>query len=318
MNTFAQQVHLLLPVGTRVVTRAPVTCFAISGGGDKPAGSVGVVVRAPEDATHAYLVRFADGCEAGLHRLELSILKQSYGEELEAAAAGHAAVPADLEALRPCVILVCVVGSRAFGLDDAESDTDRRGIFLPPAELDWSLFGAPGQLEDLAGQECYWELRKFLLMALKANPNVLECLYTPLIEHAEPIARELLAMRGAFLSRLLYKTFNGYVLSQFKKLEGDLRTRGQIKWKHAMHLLRLLGAGCVALETGELPVRVADDDRAELLAIKRGERTWEEINARRLELHARFEAAFATTTLPERPDYAAANDFLVRARRSRL
>ncbi len=41
-------------------------------------------------------------------------------------------------------------------------------------------------------------MRKFLLMALKANPNVLECLYTPLIEHAEPIARELLAMRGAF------------------------------------------------------------------------------------------------------------------------
>ena len=30
------------------------------------------------------------------------------------------------------VILRCVVGSRAYGLAEGESDTDRRGIYLPP------------------------------------------------------------------------------------------------------------------------------------------------------------------------------------------
>ena len=35
----------------------------------------------------------------------------------------------------------CVVGSRASGLDTDESDTDRRGIYLPPADLQWSLYG---------------------------------------------------------------------------------------------------------------------------------------------------------------------------------
>lgn len=109
---------------------------------------------------------------------------------------------------------------------------------------------------------------------------MLECLWTPLIEHAEPIARELLAMRGVFLSRLLYKTFNGYVLSQFKKLEGDLRTHGQIKWKHAMHLLRLLraGTGIHLLRTGELEANLVTLNEGEfhlphvaaLLAAKRG------------------------------------------------
>ena len=79
-------------------------------------------------------------------------------------------------------------------------------------------------MEDKENQECYWELQKFLVMALKANPNILECLHTPLIEHAEPLAVELLAMRGAFLSKLIDKNYNGYVLSQFKKLEQDLRT----------------------------------------------------------------------------------------------
>ena len=62
---------------------------------------------------------------------------------------------------------------RAFGLAVDVSDTDRRGIYLPPADLQWSLYGAPEQIENEATQECYWELRKFLILALKANPNIL-------------------------------------------------------------------------------------------------------------------------------------------------
>ena len=65
-------------------------------------------------------------------------------------------------------------------------------------------------------------------------------------------------------------------------------------------------------------LRVAKDVRTELLAIKRGELSWEETNHLRLDLHARFDITFARTSLPEQPDYAAANDFLLRARRSRL
>jgi len=55
-------------------------------------------------------------------------------------------------------------GSQAFDLDDAHSETDRRGIYLPPAELQWSLYGVPEQLENEPAQEAYWELQKFLTM----------------------------------------------------------------------------------------------------------------------------------------------------------
>jgi len=103
---------------------------------------------------------------------------------------------------------------------------DRRGFYLPPAERHWSLYGVPEQLEDEAAQECYWELRKFLGMALKANPNVLECLYTPLVDLATPLAQELLGMRAIFLSRLIYQTFNGYAMSQFKKRDPGGTPRG--------------------------------------------------------------------------------------------
>lgn len=121
-------------------------------------------------------------------------------------------------------------------------------------------------------------------------------------------------MREAFLSKLVYQTYNGYVMSQFKKLSGDLRNKGEVKWKHVMHLIRLLISGVTALREGVVPVRVGEH-REKLLAIRRGEVKWEEVDAWRVKLHEEFDAAFLGTKLPERPDYARANDFLVRARR---
>jgi hypothetical protein len=43
--------------------------------------------------------------------------------------------------------------------------------------------------------------------------------------------------------------------------------------------------------------------------------SWEQVDAWRKELHADFERALARTKLPERPDYEAANQFLINARR---
>lgn len=214
------------------------------------------------------------------------------------------------------VIYRCVIGSRAYGLDGPGSDIDRRGIFLPPAARHWSLAGVPEQLEHEPTQECYWELGKFLGLALRANPHVLECLYTPLIEESTPLADELLAMRHCFLSRRLYQTYGGYVRAQFRKLEQDRRTRGAIRPKHAMHLIRLLLAGNAALREGILPV-VVGEERDRLLAIRRDEMPWEEIEAWRQQLHRDFDEAFARTRLPEEPDYTRVDAFLVAARGSR-
>ena len=50
------------------------------------------------------------------------------------------------------------------------------------------------------------------------------------------------------------------------------------------------------------------------LAIKRAERPWAEVNAWRLQLHKEFEQTFASSKLPDRPDYTWANEFLIRAR----
>jgi predicted nucleotidyltransferase len=300
--------HLILPVGTQVVTRVE-----IKGSTDEllcPRGAVAVVVRSPTDNSHTYQLRFPNEVEATLHRHEFSIRKQFQQDGLQEAGAQLAEFN-----LHDYVIYRCIVGSRAYGLDDASSDIDRRGIYLPPAQMHWSLYGVPEQLDSKETEECYWEIQKFLILALKANPNVLECLYTPLVETASQLAEELLAMRAIFLSQLVYQTYNGYVMSQFKKLEQDLRTQGNIKWKHAMHLIRLLLSGVKILKAGFVPVCV-EEHREQLLAIKRGEMPWEEVNTWRLSLHQEFDAVFAATHLPERPDYEKANAFLIKARRS--
>lgn len=286
----------ILPVGTAVVVLS--------------SGTTGVIVSSPVDLHHAYRVRFPGGEEASLRRDELEVLSRF---QWFASPSDEAHALGDAPDLRRFIIYRCVIGSRAYGLDRDASDTDRRGIYLPPASLHWSVFGVPEQLEDHARQECYWELEKCIRLALKANPNVLEVLHSPIIEHVDPLAAPLLAQRSIFLSRLIYQTFAGYAQSQFAKIEQDVRNRGEVRWKHAMHLIRLLRSGIAALRTGELPVRVVNG-RDELLAIRDGLVAWEQVDALRKSLHAEFESAFRDSRLPDRPDYRRADELLVAAR----
>ena len=300
--------NLIVPIGTQVVSRIEVKnkqnkiiC---------PQGGVGVIIYSPTDNSHLYKIRLSNDLETTLKRHEFSIRKHYQKQGLQDAN--------DMLSeynLYDYVIYKCVVGSRAFGLDNEDSDTDLRGIYLPPANLHWSLYGIPEQLENHDNQECYWELQKFIILGLKANPNILECLYTPMVEKITPVAEKLLTNKEIFLSQLVYQTYNGYAMSQFKKMEQDLRTKGEIRLKHAMHLIRLLLSGITVLESGFVPVKV-EKHRAELLAIRNGDMPWEEVNKWRLDLHSKFEHSFCNTSLPERPDYEKANSLLIEARKA--
>ena len=302
--------NLIFSLGTQVVTLVDIPGSA--GLILHPRGTVGVVVKSPTDHEHSYRVRFPDGFEAALKRSEVEMLARF--KEGEIGDSAYVVAHADLYQR---VVYRCVIGSQAYGLADTESDVDRRGIYLPPADLHWSLYGVPEQLENHETQEAYWELQKFLVLALKANPNVLECLYTPLVEKATPLAEELLGIREIFLSRMVYQTFNGYVMSQFKKLQADIRKHGTVKWKHAMHLIRLLLSGIGALRDGIVLIKV-DAHRERLLAIRRGEMPWDDVENWRISLHQEFNGAFETTKLPPRPDYERANAFLISARHRSL
>lgn len=299
---------LIYSAGTQVVTQTAVD----QPDAKHPKGAVGVVVHSASSSNRTYRVRFLDGSEATIRPEDLvSLARHKEGDIADPS------VNPSRTNLYERVIYRCIIGSRAYGLAEDNSDTDRRGIYLPPADLHWSLYGVPEQLENEATQEAYWELQKFLVLALKANPNVLECLYSPMVESATPLARELIQMRSIFVSRLVYGTYNGYVMSQFKKMQSAFRNQGRVKWKHVMHLVRLLLSGIEVLRTGHVPVDVGKN-RERLLAIRRGEVGWEDVEIWQKQLHGQFDLAFSETTLPDRPDYERASKFLIDARRRAL
>ncbi|QEV17331.1 nucleotidyltransferase domain-containing protein [Streptomyces alboniger] len=217
--------------------------------------------------------------------------------------------------VRDHTIYACVMGSRAFGLATEGSDTDRRGVFVAPTPLFWRFEKPPTHVDGPADEQFSWELERFCELALRANPNILECLHSPHVEHVTDTGRELLALRGAFLSRRVHGTFTGYAASQRKKLEADIRLHGAPRWKHAMHLLRLLMSGRDLLRTGELTIDVGDL-REPLLAVKRGEVPWPEVESWMNRLAAEAEQAVRQSPLPDEPDGDRITDFLFRVRRA--
>ncbi|QJS12742.1 nucleotidyltransferase [Streptomyces argyrophyllae] len=221
--------------------------------------------------------------------------------------------PEDL--VRDHTVYACVMGSRAFGLATDASDTDRRGVFLAPTPLFWRFDKPPTHVEGPGEERFSWELERFCGLALRGNPNILECLHSPLVEYADDTGRELLSLRGAFLSRQAYGTFTRYALGQRRKLDADVRTTGAPRWKHAMHLLRLLMSARDLLRTGELRIDVGER-RGRLLAVKHGEVPWAQVEAWMVRLAHEAEEALPGSPLPPEPDHARVAAFLHRVRRA--
>ncbi|MCF3183964.1 nucleotidyltransferase domain-containing protein [Streptomyces polychromogenes] len=221
----------------------------------------------------------------------------------------------DLTLVRDHTIYSCVTGSRAFGLATETSDTDRRGVFLAPTPLFWRFEKPPTHVEGPREEEFSWELERFCELALRANPNVLECLHSPLVDRLTPVGEELVSLRDAFLSRRAHATFSRYAVSQHRKLLADVRLHGAPRWKHAMHLLRLLLSCRDLLRTGRLDID-ATPYRDRLLAVKRGELSWEEVDAWMTRLTEESESALTSTPLPAGPDLPRIADFLHRTRRA--
>ncbi|MEV5432154.1 nucleotidyltransferase domain-containing protein [Streptomyces sp. NPDC052701] len=217
--------------------------------------------------------------------------------------------------VRDHTVYACVMGSRAFGLATDGSDTDRRGVFLAPTPLFWRFDKPPTHVEGPAEEQFSWELERFCQLALRANPTVLECLHSPLVEYADATGRELIALREAFLSRRVHETFARYAHGQRRKLEADVRNHGSPRWKHAMHLLRLLTSARDLLRTGTLTLDVGDR-REPLLAVKRGEVPWPDVESWMTRLAAEAERAVHRSPLPAEPDRRRVEDFLVRVRRA--
>ena len=85
------------------------------------------------------------------------------------------------------------------------------------------LIEAPTDLVSADGSATYWEVRKLVRQALRADPNTLETLFVPSVRATDELGAWLLEAREVFPSKLIFGSFGRYALSQLEKLSSTQR-----------------------------------------------------------------------------------------------
>lgn len=218
------------------------------------------------------------------------------------------------------VLLSGIVGSTAYGLAGPESDVDRLGMFATPTTELLGLRTPPESRVTVKPDATFHEAGKAARLILVGNPTASELLWLPddLYETRTPLGEEMIAERSAFVSaKKVHDAYLGYATQQFKKLiaRGD-EARSQDAQgrsaKHARHLMRLVEQGLELYVSGTLTIRLADPERY----LDFGEQVAADPQAA-VPFMARAEERFnrARTVLPDEPDTAAVEAWLLRVRR---
>ena len=120
------------------------------------------------------------------------------------------------------VIFRGVVGSRAYGTANAQSDTDMRGIFVVPSAEYVRLVPPPKQISDEQNDKTYYSLLRFCELMAEANPTTMEMLYLPddCIITTTPAFETLAEHRDMFITQRAVESHLGYAVSQIKKARG--------------------------------------------------------------------------------------------------
>lgn len=120
---------------------------------------------------------------------------------------------------RGLILLECISGSKAYGLDTPSSDTDIKGVFILPKAEYYGLNYIP-QVNNETNDVVFYELGRFMDLLSVNNPNILELLNTPenSIIYKHPYLSEI--KTEFILSKLCSNTFGKFALSQIKKAKG--------------------------------------------------------------------------------------------------
>jgi predicted nucleotidyltransferase len=118
------------------------------------------------------------------------------------------------------IILEVKAGSHAYGTSTRESDNDFRGIAIAPLPYYMGCSNRFEQLEIKEPDRVIYDLIKYCRLALDANPNILEILYT---DEEDTITiteagRLLRKNRDIFLSKKVCFSYMGYAFSQVKRM----------------------------------------------------------------------------------------------------
>lgn len=221
-------------------------------------------------------------------------------------------------------LLQGIVGSTAYGLAGPDSDQDYLGIFRASTGDVLGLAGAEAVQESRVAKNpdsTLHEVGKYLSLALRCNPTVLELLWLPKYTVETEEGTAIIAQRQYFLSeKYVRNAYGGYAKQQADRLvqrytEGKEGFSSDIKKrtkKHARHCIRLLLQGEQLLKDGEIQIDVSEH-RDRLFALgdvaAKDPQEFYEIFQRAIDYFNRIESK-----LPEKPDREKIDNLLVRIR----
>lgn len=220
---------------------------------------------------------------------------------------------------RARLIHALVGGSQLHGVKlEGTDDRDLYGVYIDkPEKCLWQKFEhfvtstAPATVRNQAGDVdviCY-SLRRFASLAAAGNPTILHMLFTP-ADEAEIEWGTLVGSRTLFLAKAHARKYRGYADAQLRRMMGhdsrgkhgqrpELEKKFGYDVKAAMHVLRLLHEGIQFVNTGWVTLPRPEGERAELLAVRRGEWSGERVLGEAYRLFAKLDSAVEHSPLPE-------------------
>lgn len=224
-------------------------------------------------------------------------------------------------------ILRGVVGSTAYGLSTPESDVDRLGVHVASVTdlLTWGHSPSQKSVVTTDPDSTSHDVGKYLSLAMKGNPTVLELLWLPEYEVCTWEGKRLLDIRRHLLSRTgIVNAYGGYAMQQIRRLlnrgdsfSADTRNRTA---KHARHCFRLLIQGEHLLRTGELMILLPHDHLSTLWEISdRADRSDHEYLYNLFQYYdGRLQRAYGSSNIPDSPDVETVTEALLEIRMAAL
>ncbi len=234
------------------------------------------------------------------------------------------------------IAFTTMAGSHVYNMNTPESDIDFRGVYVGSVEkyiglnFDQKNFASVSDEKDSQ----IFELRNFLNLALKANPNALELLFVKYYERIIENDNFVPLFENAdrwFLSKRLKNTYLGYATSQYNKITGvttgklgEARKHLVEKYgydiKYASHAMRLLMTLKAYLVNGTFKTSPPDYAFPYLMNLKSGKFSVDEFMIQYANTLTETEFAFDRYghRIPDEPNVDAVEEFLIQIIRKRI
>lgn len=223
------------------------------------------------------------------------------------------------------VILKVLGGSRAYGLEDSESDFDYHGVFVVPTKDFFKLDYTPPESAWIEGEDqdnIGWEIGHFCKKAIHANPTMLETLVAP-VEYADDNGMSLRSMLPFFLARTpVYESYKNYAHKQRTKMfeyPGGKMGSERLA-KYGIQYIRNLYHGTELLTRGTFNPRIIDAElHAYFMQLKRAtEFDYGELINKAQEWERHINLAYRESPLPVQADVDSIFQFLLQIRKEYL